>query len=151
VIHLERSIPKQILAISVILIGWLLLAAGIAIIFSSGSFLSWLYLFITQVPGFPLTCEASGIDLPSVLGNVGSGVLFSLTGVVDIFSGWSLWTKHQWSRILLIIIFSIAAFFGLYNIVSYGFSTVLALFPGSIPSLAINLFIVIYLIVYCKQ
>jgi len=136
----------QILAAAVMLIGFVLIVAGIAIATSSGAVLSRLYLLVSQIPGFPLTCEFSGVDLPAILGNTVAGVLFSLTGIIDLLAGWGLWIRRKWARMLIIIVFAIAAFFGLYNILTYGFSRVFATIPWSIPAMIINVLIVYYLL-----
>ena len=131
----------------VLLIGAVLVAVGLAITVASGTILTNLYLLVSQIPGFPLTCTFSGVDLPGALGNVGAGSLFALTGVIDLIGGWGLWTKRKWAPWLMIIVFAIAAFFGAYNILNYGFTDVLAIIPWSIPATIIDVLFVVYYLV----
>ncbi len=136
-----------ILSVVVLMIGAVLVVTGLAITVASGEMLTQVYLLISQVPGFPLTCEFLGVDLPEVLGNAVSGSLFAFTGIIDLIGGWGLGTKRKWAPWLMIIVFAVAAFFVAYNIVSYGISAVLGIIPWSIPALIVNVFFVIYYLV----
>ena len=128
------------------LIGVVLIAAGIGIATGSDAVVSILYNLVSQLPGFPLTCEISGVNLPATLGNAGSGALFSLTGIIDLLAGWGLWTKRKWARWLIIIVFAIGALFGVYNVLSYGFTPIFAEIPWSIPALIVNVLVIYYLL-----
>ena len=106
------------------------------------SLLACMHVF--QIPGLPLTCEFFGSDLTSILGNVGSGTLFALAGIIDIIGGWGLWTKRRWAPLLIIIVFAVAAFFRAYNVTRWS-QGVIAKLPWSIPAMVLDVLVVIYL------